>query len=154
MVSTPGRCLTGIGPQAETRSLDIMLRRFARSLIALTHIAAIPAAAWATCAESQPVARNTATCHLAAKGHGRCCPKQSSGELPDCCKVRTPTPQGVFLVAPPASVDRRTATQVVAAAVIDAIMAPAAREVLARADHVPLKFPHGPTYLRISVLLI
>lgn len=94
-------------------------------------------------------------CQMSEKGEGCCCrAAHGTGELPDCCKVRTHTTQPTILMAPPATPDLRAAATADAGDVIDRIAAPDARDVLARAEHVPLKFPHDPTYLRISVLLI
>jgi hypothetical protein len=130
------------------------MRQLLRSLLALTLAVSVPSAAWATCAESRPAAQARQVCPMSAKGHPCCCPRPAYGELPDCCKVKTPTPQALLLVAPPPVPDRQAVTLVDAGEVVETAALTSMWLALARADHVPLKLPHAPTYLRISVLLI
>jgi hypothetical protein len=132
----------------------MFMRQLLRSLVALALAVSVPAAAWATCAESRPIAQTKQVCPMAAKGQRCCCPAQAGGELPDCCKVKTPTPQAVVLVAPPPAPDHHAVTVTDAGDLANTCAAMAARDALSRAHRMPLKYPHDPTYLRISVLLI
>lgn len=131
------------------------MRQVLRSLVALALVVSVPAAAWATCAERGAGSAGRPTCQMSERGGGCCCrAAHGTGELPDCCKVKTHTTQPTILMAPPATPDLRAAATADAGDVVDRIAAPGVLKLLLHAEYFPLKFPHGPTYLRISVLLI
>lgn len=89
----------------------------------------------------------------ATKGHGCCRKVPGGGEVPDCCKVKTQTSQPIVLIAPPTP-DRSVTMTALAVEPIDSSALPAAQQGIDRAARSPLRLPHDPTYLRISVLLI
>jgi len=134
-----------------------MLRRFARALVALSLTVAIPVTAWAACGPGLPFARAKAMCHTAASPEEHCQMSQMAkqgGDVPDCCKVKKAVSQPFVLVAPPAAPDLHPALAAGDLERVDAVALALVPPSIDRAWHVPLKLPHEPTYLRISVLLV
>lgn len=107
----------------------------------------------ATRPASASAARRPA-CHATIRDDS-CCLGHRDRARPDCCKVKTLPPQPVVAVVPSSSAVTLVGRDTDFTALIPlARIVHEARPPLERAVWFPLKVPHDPTYLRISVLLI
>jgi hypothetical protein len=134
-----------------------MLPRIARALVALALTVAIPVTAWAACGSGLPFARAKSMCHTPASVDGHCQMAQMAkqgDEIPDCCKVKKEVSQPFVLIAPPTTPDLDPALAAGDVERVDVAAIALVPPSIDRAWHVPLKLPHDPTYLRISVLLV